>query len=305
MDQQKHISKLQKRVKKHFADFVAMPYAMDSFRDEPCKYYEQYLAGDDDCAFVATRTNELCTWHLSNYLNGVLSSANHSFDDLGLAARFACANTEFAHAFANAGKRGKLILWESVLFLSLNVLVGWKTESASIGRAIVQGLDTTLLGLRHTPEHEAGSLYRHFWFLVQLYCDANKMPLDTSLYSYPEDMSPYAAVLADWRTTDLAKVHDFVNSMADFHLQHARFAAHDEVDEFDVEETMLFPHEILSFLRLREWAGLGNPSQFAHPLMKHPMARMPGPVPLPKPSTPLLDAVIAKFQKEFPGSFQD
>jgi len=305
MDQKKNIAKLQKRVQKHFADFVAMPYVVENFRDEPCAYYDQYLKGDDDCAYVVTRTNELYTWHLSQYANGVLNRGEYSLDDLAFAARYAWANANFAQAFADAGKRGALIIWESVLFLSLSILVGWKTESASIGKAIVRGLDTTLLGLRHTAEHEAGSLYRHFWFLLQLYCQANKIRLDTSEYSYPEDMSPYADVLADWRTTDLAKVEGFVNVMADFHLNHARFAAHDEVDEFDVEDTMLFPHEILSFLRMREWAGLSNPNQFEHPLMRHPLARLPEPVPLAKPSTPLLDAVIAKFRTEFPGSFQD
>ena len=32
-----------------------------------------------------------------------------------------------------------------------------------------------------------------------------------------------------------------------------------EIAEFDTEDRMLFPHEILSFLRLREWMGLSVP----------------------------------------------
>jgi hypothetical protein len=79
--------------------------------------------------------------------------------------------------------------------------------------------------------------------------------------------------------------------------------AHDEIAEFDTEDRMLFPHEILTFLRLREWAGLPNPSSFEHPLMNQPLAKLPEPVPLPQPETPLLDAVIAKFKLEYPGSF--
>lgn len=305
MDYPRQIAKLKRRVAKHFADFCAMPTFAERFLDAPPRYFNEYLQDEDDCAFVANRTGRLQTWHFSQYANAVFSSGDYPLEELALAARYSHAFVKFEEAFANAGKNGKLIIWESVLFLSLNMLAGWRAEAASIGRSLVHGLDTTLLGLRHTPEHEAGSLYRHFWFLLQLHCDAHRLPLDTSLYSYPDDMSPYAAVLADWRTTDVDKVRGFVNAMADFHLQHARFAAHDEVDEFDVEDTMLFPHEILSFLRMREWAGLPNPDQFDHPLMKHPMARMPAPVPLAKPETPLLDAVIAKFQREYPGSFKD
>lgn len=53
--------------------------------------------------------------------------------------------------------------------------------------------------------------------------------------------------------------------------------------------------------------GLGCPTPrfFDHPLMKLPTAQLPNPVPLPQPETPLLDAVIAKFKLEFPGSFTD
>ena len=127
--------------------------------------------------------------------------------------------------------------------------------------------------------------------------------LDTSRYSYPEDMSPYAEVLADWRTAEADTVQSFVTAMADFHLREARETAHDEVAEFDDEDSMLFPHEILSFLRVREWLGLPNPATFDHPLMNQPLARLPQPVPLPQPDTPLLDRVIEKFKSEYPGSF--
>jgi len=69
------------------------------------------------------------------------------------------------------------------------------------------------------------------------------------------------------------------------------------------EDTMLFPYEILCWLRLREWAGLTNPETFDHPLMQQPLAKLPAPVPLPIPDTPLLDQVTAKFKQEYPASF--
>ncbi len=66
---------------------------------------------------------------------------------------------------------------------------------------------------------------------------------------------------------------------------------------------MLLPYEILCWLRLREWVGLANPETFDHPLMQQALAKLPTPVPLPTPETPLLDQVIAKFKQEYPGSF--
>ena len=73
--------------------------------------------------------------------------------------------------------------------------------------------------------------------------------------------------------------------------------------EFDTEDRMLFPYEILAFLRLREWQGLVNPEVFEHPLMQQPLTKLPKDVPLAVPETPLLDQVVVKFQQEYPGSF--
>ena len=305
MDQAKNIAKLHKKLGKHFAEWVVAPHLIASFRDGPPKYFHEYLDDEDDCAYVAGRTQRLNTWHVRQYANAVFNEGRYALDEFALAARYAHATVKFEEGFADGGKEGSVLLPNSVFFFSLNILAGWKDEAASVGKALYRGLNTSLLDLRHTPEHRKGTLYRHFWFLLHLYCDARGLPLDTSLYSYPKDMKPYAAVLADWRTTDLAKVQSFVTAMADFHMVHARFTAHDEIAEFDTEDRMLFPHEILSFLRLREWAGLVNPTHFDHPLMNHPMARMPEPVPLPLPDTPLLDAVVAKFQLEYPGSFEN
>lgn len=303
MDSSKQLVKLHKKIAKHYAEWVDLPHMIEGFRDDPLALFQAILDGDKRMAAIAGASKDRSDWHFSQYANAVYNEGSYPLDEFAMAARYAHATVKFEEAFADAGKNGTLIIEYSVYYLSLNILAGWKDEAASIGLSIYRGLDTTLLGLRHTPDHQAGTLYRHFWFLLHLYCDARSLPLDTSLYSYPEDMSPYAAVLAEWRTTDLDKVQRFVSAMADFHLQHARFTKHDEIAEFDTEDRMLYPHEILSFLRLREWMGLSNPAAFEHPLMRHPMARMPNPVPLPQPDTPLLDAVVAKFKTEFPGSF--
>lgn len=304
MDAAKQITKLHNRIAKHFAEWVAMPYVIENFKDDPKNVYQAFLDGGKRRSVLSTTTDELQTWHFAQYAHAVYNEGRYPLDELALAARYAHAYVKFEEAFADAGMRGMVLPYAAANSLCLNMLAGWRAESASVCDSVRRGLDTTLLGLRHNPEHAAGELFRHFWFLLHLYCDARNLPLDTSLYSYPPDMSPYVAVLADWRTTDLNKLTGFVNAMADFHLSEARFTRTDEIDEFDTPGRMLFPYEILAYLRLREWSGLTNPEQFDHPLMKHPMARMPSPVPLPQPETPLLDSVIGKFKLEFPGSFE-
>ncbi|MCY0872327.1 MAG: hypothetical protein OWQ56_06435 [Acidithiobacillus caldus] len=68
---------------------------------------------------------------------------------------------------------------------------------------------------------------------------------------------------------------------------------------FSFTHDWLFPHEILAFLRLREWADLPNPTRFAHPLMHTPLAVFP-PATLPWPEAPLLEEAIAKFRRDIP-----
>jgi hypothetical protein len=302
VDVKRHLARLQKKLSRDFGEWVVFPTAREMFWEDPAAVYRAYLNGEDVFKRIASRTDKLLTWHFSHYTHAVLNEGRHAWDDFALAARYAKAAVQFESAFAEAGKRGSILLDQAPFNFSLNMLAGWRADADTVGRLLVRGLDTSLLDFRHNDRHHAGKVYRHLWFVLHLYSAAKGITLDTSLYSYPDDMSPYAAVLANWRTLDPAVVQGFVTAMAEFHVQEARQTAHDEVAEFDDPDYMLFPHEILSYLRLREWMGLPNPQHFDHPLMNQPLAVMPS-EPLPQPETPLLDRVIEKFRQDYPGSF--
>lgn len=302
MDVNRHIPKLLKYLRKEFAEWVVNETTTEMFRDDPPLVYEAYLAGENKVRRLAGRSDKLSTWHFNQYANAALNEERYAWDEFALSARYARATVQFESAYAEAGQRGSIVLGVAPFYFCLSVLAGWREDADMVGRLLVRGLDTSLLDLRHTDRHDAGTLYRHLWFILHLYCSAKGVQIDTKPYSYPDDMSPYAAVLADWRTSDVTRVQQFVLTMADFHAQEARQTKHDEIAEFDFNAQMLFPYEILAFLRLREWLGLPNPQSFEHPLMKQPLAAMP-PQPLPQPSTPLLDRVIEKFKQEYPGSF--
>ena len=301
MDMNRQLARQLKILCKEFAEWGIDETSVEMFHDDPPQVFQAYLNGENKVRRLGSRADKLLTWHFNQYANAVLNEGRYPLDELALCAHYARAATGFEAAFADAGQGGSLLLNQAVFNFSLNILAGWRTEAGKVGHLLYKGLDTTLLDLRHTGRHRKGECYRHFWFLMHLYCDIAKQPLNTSLYSYPEDMSPYQAVLADWRTPDLGKIHNFVIAMADFHVQEA--SSPEEITELNDPDYILFPHEILTFLRLREWAGLPNPETFDHPLMLQPLARLPAPVPLAQPDTPLLDKVITKFKQEYPDSF--
>lgn len=303
MDVNRHIGKLLKYLRKEFGEWVRNATTRELYLDEPIQDLEKYLNAGVRPRSVGRYCDELHTWHFNQYANAALNEERYAWDEFALSACYARATVQFESAYAEAGQRGSIVLGVAPFYFCLNVLAGWREDADRVGRLLVRGLDTSLLDLRHTDRHEAGTLYRHLWFILHLYCSAKGVQIDTKPYSYPDDMSPYAAVLADWRTSDVTRVQQFVLAMADFHAQEARQTKHDEIAEFDFNAQMLFPYEILAFLRLREWLGLPNPQSFEHPLMKQPLAAMP-PQPLPMPATPLLDRVVEKFRQEYPGSFE-
>lgn len=308
LDMTKEVTRFNRKASRWMGEWVVDETNIEMFHDDPPQVFQAYLDGEYNLYKLSSCTNRLRGWHFHQYAHAALNEGRYSWEDLALSARYARAVVEFETAFAEAGQGGSVLQDQAVLYYSLNVLAGWREDAAWIGKLLHRGLDTSLLDLRHTPRHEAGTFYRHFWFLMHLNCDTAGIALDTSPYSYPEDMSPYRDVLADWRTPDLAKVQRFVSAMTDFHVLEAEVRADlegepNEISEFNTEPRMLFPHEILTFLRLREEAGLENPTSFDHPLMNQPLAKLPGPVPLPRPATPLLDQVIEKFKRDYPGSF--
>lgn len=296
--------KLTKKVASWHAKWIGAETSKQFQWEAPHQTFEEFLRDGNNDTMLTVDCQNLHYWHMVHFGHKLLNEHRADANEFALAARYAHATVKLEEAFSSADRGGSILLTDAAFFFSLNVLAGWPAEAASVGDALYKGLETGLLDLCHTERHSKGELFRHFWFVVQLYCDSRDLPLNLPRYSYPEAMSPYADALADWRTSDLGKVERWVSAMADFHLHEARTVAHDQIAEFDVEERMLFPYEILTWLRLREWAGLANPKSFDHPLMKLPTAQLPNPVPLPQPDTPLLDAVVAKFKLEFPGSFQ-
>ena len=249
--------------------------------DDPTEFFNELAAIDskDSLVSISMGFEDLSHWHLVQYENALLNQNQLDPAHLGHAAKYAKAMIDFNAAFIHRALARCIncgVLPDvAALTLSLSIIAGWKAEAQSVLNTLVAGLDSSLLDLRKSPLHSAGELYRHFWFLLHLGSDLFSTNVTPSNYSYPDDMSPYAEVLAQWKTDDLSTVQRLVSSMADFHLTQSRSTGHADILEFDVESRALFPYEILAFLRIREWVGVKNPDAYDHPLMNTPLARLP------------------------------
>ena len=182
--------------------------------------------------------------------------------------------------------------------LSIQVIAGWPKRAALVGDILLKGLDTPML--------KGGStVFPHFWFVMHLYTRWRGLPpINTELYSYPDDqkMAVYDAVLKDWQTRDVQQVAAWCIDMAEHHIRNALSPNADSVREFDDSGAMLFPYEIFAYLRLREWFNLPNPKQadLKHPLFAQPLGLFVPPLPGAMPSTPVLDAALQRYTREYP-----
>lgn len=305
MDTAKKTKKLHKEVKNWSADWVLKAQMRKLHFKESHDALQAFLGDKPDDIDVSTAFQSLSTWHLVHFHDAVLSKGQDGLSDLMLSTHYGALQVG-AESGLILHRTGQfmILLPQAALIMAQQVICGWPKLASFVFAKLHGGLDTKLLDLRHTDRHEKGVLYRHFWFILQLYAKVQGVRIDLSQYSYPESMQPYAPVLANWQTTDLALVQKYVTAMADFHISQADFV-HEDVNEFDNNYRSIYPYEILFWLKLRQNAGLQNPETFEHPLMQLPTARLLlDALPMPDLEVGILKEVLQKFEERNPGAFK-
>ena len=159
--------------------------------------------------------------------------------------------------------------------LSLNLICNSWQESSEIGDYLIDSLNAKNCIIRRGDATALKS-----WFVIELYSIVSNNEFSKRRALYPKDFSPYDAVLKEWNTEELKKVDAFVTTLSDEHLETSLMSAIDYAEQeemiaqLEIPAFQIFPYEILAWLKLREKAGLKNPTNFTHPLMNTPITRM-------------------------------
>jgi len=300
----KTTEQLIKYLKPAFDEWIHRPDSMETFKTKPEGLYSAYLSEEKTNPKRVFRASEkLSHWHLRLYETTALNEGVSSFKDLALSARYGIAAARFCEALVPVFPRNPpILLWPiAAQYMAFPVICGWQKEARLMTQVILKGIKSPLLN-GEDMSIKGLAFEKHPWFILQLLCDWQGIALHPDDNAYPDSMSPYNTPLAKWQTPDLAEVDQMVSILADFHL--AQSYEHDEASpEFEFHNDWLFPYEILTMLRLREFIGLANPAEFSHPLMQQRLGQLP-PV-LDVPETPLLDQVVKKFVQEYPDTFKE
>ena len=222
----------------------------------------------------------------------LIRAVNYSYLTLSLGAKSCkCYN----------GKVGINMHRVSFIF-ALNILCSDEEIYSELGDHLLDSLNAKNCIIKRGTEGALSS-----WFVIELYSLVVQKELHKKRARYPKDLSPYNMALEDWDSEDTDMINDIIGILCDKHLEKAIIPLEnydwDRKERLEIPTFQLFPYEILAWLKLREKAGLKNPTEFSHPLMNTPIAKMFLDIkePLAKPTElPYAKELLDKLQEQCP-----
>ncbi len=316
MKNEKIVNNFMKELKKQYAkdDGYRFPdknkkcELYDDFKDD----IDEVLAGESPVGISFDILNALSDWHLDNSVYQILHIKNSEN-----AKREFTLSSMYAYVAIKKGDRswGCLPSDEHELmdlvcmYMAQALICSWWSEADEFAKMMIESIN-----YGQVADKDGNPLERIIgcgeydvyasWFILDLYCKVHKLEYTQENAWYPDNMTPYDEVIATWDTTDLSEVDRLTYNLSDIHLAHTKEGTSpNDYYEFDTPLRWIFPYEIISWLRLREHQGLENPSEFSHPLMNTPIAKMFLELkePLEKPKhLPYADVLIAKLKEKCP-----
>lgn len=273
------------------------------FYETPTRKYNDYLVAnntDPSELFIADAAQYLTSYYGAvPYRNSCFELKQPSSLHLSKWANYFSWHLVARRAMEVQETSSMLTDSQATLSFCLQIICGWPRQANMVGHL-------TYAAWRQKPESLQSEFDKCPAFIFSMFCELQNLPFNNVVFEYlHDDYGVYAPIIANWRTKDVAQVSEWVNQMADYHLEQTKKPKGVEWGEFELPGLYLFPYEILAFLRLREWLGLPNPTQFDHPLMTQPMAFMPT-TSLPVPEfDPLTVQVMTKYRAQYAETLQN
>jgi hypothetical protein len=220
-----------------------------------------YLEGEGNSKTILRRFKDLHYWYSANFMynslnemtvNGYEVSAN-GFHIMAIA-------DVHAQKFPNASLG--LSFETIVLFFANCVIQRWHKQAKWLLTKINRDLNSSLDG--------GDEFYTSSWFLLQVSNKAYGLTIDYLDYNYPKSLHIYKKAIDNWDSKDLIFLDTIVSEMCEYHVKQANYGGENSLFEFENYTEFVYAYEILTWLILREYVGIPNPTNFSHPLMTLP-----------------------------------
>ncbi len=243
---------------------------------------EEILSDNEEPALIGYSLNNLRDYHLMYNYHLLLTSKLESEREkqASTSAAYAYLELVFDYEFIRLEEIVPLEIDEIAFPLHQIILAGWWEEAGEI-------IDYFFSDLKNydniRPFFTLDSICTHCmaWFILRI--AAKAFGYNISDDDYPklkeqpsEEYKIYLEVIENWDTEDDSLVDNFVYLLCDLYI--LEDIKGEKSNGADCYETVnvgihLYPYTALTWLKLREYAGLKVPDAFSHTLMKYPLAK--------------------------------
>ncbi|WP_320033432.1 hypothetical protein [Halarcobacter sp.] len=158
-----------------------------------------------------------------------------------------------------------LEMQRSANFFASNIIASQWDKVELMGKDLIDSLNAKACIIRRGNARALQA-----WFLIELYSKISAYEINKRRAFYPKEFYPYDIVLKNWDTTNLNEVDKYIYILCDAHLETTGRNSEEKALYLEIPILLLFPFEVLAWLKFREKQGLDNPKEFSHPLMNEP-----------------------------------
>jgi hypothetical protein len=242
MQSLKDLEKYTLNKKKHQLD------KKDYFETTPIQKIRSFIQDNEDDTSVSLAFDFISTWHHADFIFSFLKNRNAQYEKNAISTCYAIESNLWDYFL---GKKypayDEAILFHiSIKHMSQALLLGWDRLGISYGKLLLK----MLYGKQYKGWHP---VYKHPWFMLEIFCKWQNIRLDYTKLNYPEDMGIYQDVIDNWDTKDTDLLSRLVNRMVQFHIEQSdEYEYNNRTPDFSSSDYFIYAIEILLWLNIRE-----------------------------------------------------
>jgi hypothetical protein len=203
-------------------------------------------------SIIGLKFERLSTWYHWNFIFHFLKEKKMDLYKLSLSTSFGIESNDWDFSLGKeVAQYGEAIQFQNAIkHLAQALLLGWDKLAVQYGQLLIK----MLYGKQYKGGHP---VYKHPWFMLEIFCKWQNIRLDYDKLHYPEDMNVYRDVLDNWDTRDKFLLSKLVDRMAEFHIaQSSEYVITDEYGneasaDFSSSDYFIYAIEILLWLNIR------------------------------------------------------
>jgi hypothetical protein len=195
----------------------------DYFETTPIQEITSFIQDNEDDTSVSLAFDFISIWYHADFIFSFLKNRNAQYEKNAISTCYAIESNLWDYFLGNKFEKYKSAIQfdKSIKHMSQTLLLGWDSTGINYGKLLLK----MLYGKQYKGWHP---VYKHPWFMLEIFCKWQNIQLDYTKLNYPEDMGIYQDVIDNWNTKNTDLLSHMVNRMVQFHIE--------ESDEYEYDD---------------------------------------------------------------------